>query len=1505
MIREILKLYTDNGDDSIIPFHDIDIDEYSFSVSRMGMPSLTSTLKFPLCLDKEWNQKQNCEFRGEKYYIRQTPTSTKDSKDMRYSHELKFTSERDELFSGVYFIDAVYDESSTISKPCTNSPKFKFYGNLYEIADRINCVLRYAKIGDSLLNTKTRLTVEDIPVGDGYCCMVDPNGSGEPDKMYEIEFEDKTLWEGISEIFNKIKIPFEFRHKALLWNAEPKVVSHVFKYGYDNALLSITKTNANAKVINRITMRGSSENIPYYYPNETEYGHIGLRFGTPEKQNSYLTGERIAIENPIKLIRHVRADDIIECVSNGSGFGWKVGNTVYSDLSKIGLKALVTLNYFKALGETIMWDTEYRLPLQENLMPPKYRNTKGQDIFYPALNNTYPLPENTDDYFLFPHPYVEGAPCEHIYEDEEIKPTIEGIRNAVIDDETGLGQLFGEIAEVAFDDNDNDDLKSDEDSGDALKYKHSFFYIKLHLFNGNFGFNLFDHASQDDAMTIQITSGACAGCKFKIQAEERVDEGGFNYYLNPVQVNSNGNIVAGDYNQKVITGNVQERQQNTMSNEIWICLQKDVETFGHIMPSKENNYIPKAGDTFNIINIDLPEVYIRNAEKRLEDAGLQYMAENNEDKFNFSVSASRIFFAENPDILAELDEYSKIKVEYNDSLYELFIKTFKMTCKSNEALPDVQFDLTDTISVGESFAQKVANQAISMLPDYTRNRLTFDTAERRYLSKQRDDRTPYNLSVGDKFTSERTAQFGKDFDPDIVTGFGGQIDEYGNGWFESLTVRRFLEVPELKYNRVSVNVGNSWRAPGGGVIESVVKRGSTQGRIELKLEEGEWGSFEVGDICMGIFHSENPLENEDEQRDDYDDISFTGFCTVYFRVLAVSGDYNQYLTYQLRPNTTIHPKPCMSIVAYGNFDKKHRQTSQYSTRTYERYLRNVNDWTFGAENVAAQFGDLSGLVVNGKSMQGYSAYLDNIYMTGVIENLNIDIGINTIITNTQYVVLKKDGTYSPDILTATAKRITANGMEQDITDAVLSYYYTPKGNGEIIGQPQQPVGAVFPAGGLSDFSDITFPIEIRLLKGNEDVAPPVTISLVEDGVDGERGSSGIEGATMRITEWDASKQYEAGTTLDSNGIRWLDIVTLTSADGASTTVWKCISRNIGQKPQALSTYWQQFSTFTPIYTPLLLADNAIFRFAQSQEIVIVKGNQVYGRLGTGDYPFWLGGATADSSNFKIDANGFASMSGARLLSSGDGRRIEIDPVGNTLKAFDDDKLVSQFGGEAINPETLFSKGTTNAAGARFTSSTATENESTEVLLGTFNNSAEINISSFQINVATPDALPNGDPNYLAPRSAITVNIYITCSNGGKFEQVLLGSATVDTLGKEDSLPQSKTINVPAKKMFMGPGTIKVIAERKVIRQGNWSGAYSNKHAQNTITNYSISANEKFYMSRYAANGFIIGDGSSNYVAAYMQNERMKFHAETELYGVDISNDGIKFKIGGVWKNFTL
>ena len=425
-----------------------------------------------------------------------------------------------------------------------------------------------------------------------------------------------------------------------------------------------------------------------------------------------------------------------------------------------------------------------------------------------------------------------------------------------------------------------------------------------------------------------------------------------------------------------------------------------VETSGEsqlIIPNESLH--PEPGDTFVITGVKLPKERIEEAEKELLKAGESYAAKHSSDTDVYDCETNPVYCQENKKNydagqavrlvdprFGESGRLSRIQ-GYEKKLYNEYIATY--TVGDNTAYSrigniesEVKANLyAQRIGVTESGASiyLITRYDSTAAADY--NAYSAKRALWEFANKQFPD------TFKGKMTFDDGAQFGGFASG--MTGFGGIIDKKGNAEMQSLKLRGFLEVPELRYNRVEISMGDTWYAPSAGIIESVDTEAQT---ITLKLEEGEIGSPRVGDICMGIFHNLNTSENATA---DYDNgrgnRRFAGFATCYFRITEEL-DTTTYKTfkYQLRPAsgtypTQYHPAASMTFVGYGSFSNEDRQTSRYETRTYQRYLKGVSDWEFTASNIAAQYGDLSNLSIFGINMTGYSAYLNNIYMSGVIQ----------------------------------------------------------------------------------------------------------------------------------------------------------------------------------------------------------------------------------------------------------------------------------------------------------------------------------------------------------------------------------------------------------------------------------------------------------------------------------------------------------------------------------------
>lgn len=256
---------------------------------------------------------------------------------------------------------------------------------------------------------------------------------------------------------------------------------------------------------------------------------------------------------------------------------------------------------------------------------------------------------------------------------------------------------------------------------------------------------------------------------------------------------------------------------------------------------------------------------------------------------------------------------------------------------------------------------------------------TGEESDGKYISKIKNDEAKGNITflagidvktkaVIQKIIAEY-ATFSKEISSEeyVKNLLGWLITSSGDIDAKSLRLRDFLEVPELRYNRVSVITGEEWNAPGGGIIESVDEENRI---VYLKLEPGEVAAVEVDDICKANFNND------------------TGFQTTYFRITEKLD--NGSFKYVLRSGYTYHPQKAMHFVCYGNFTNAERQKSSYSTQNYIRFLKGVNNWEITKDMIAMQLGDLSNLKLFGMDMTGHSAYLNRIYMTGTIKQISND-----------------------------------------------------------------------------------------------------------------------------------------------------------------------------------------------------------------------------------------------------------------------------------------------------------------------------------------------------------------------------------------------------------------------------------------------------------------------------------------------------------------------------------
>lgn len=149
----------------------LEIFDFTYDATRMGhAPTITAQgvmwfadkdeNKNDVTLEDLWLARNNdchVSFNGENFYLKQVPTCSKGNEDARYKYDIDFVSER-VVLEQVYLYDVV--QPFITEKPISESSEFSFFGDVNELAKRINASL--LRSGLSYLEMREGVSKEDI-----------------------------------------------------------------------------------------------------------------------------------------------------------------------------------------------------------------------------------------------------------------------------------------------------------------------------------------------------------------------------------------------------------------------------------------------------------------------------------------------------------------------------------------------------------------------------------------------------------------------------------------------------------------------------------------------------------------------------------------------------------------------------------------------------------------------------------------------------------------------------------------------------------------------------------------------------------------------------------------------------------------------------------------------------------------------------------------------------------------------------------------------------------------------------------------------------------------------------------------------------------------------------------------------------------------------------------------------------------------------------------------------
>lgn len=244
--------------------------------------------------------------------------------------------------------------------------------------------------------------------------------------------------------------------------------------------------------------------------------------------------------------------------------------------------------------------------------------------------------------------------------------------------------------------------------------------------------------------------------------------------------------------------------------------------------------------------------------------------------------------------------------------------------------------------------------------------------------------------------------------PDFATGYlgrGARIDAAGDGELRSLALREFLEVPELRYNRITVIGAEQWVTEGATVAE-ILPDSRPQDNLyilQLKLEKGDPNPFLEGDLLRGIYHNMSKekalnIPNPNEGMGGRSTSSSpSGFHTINLRVSFVSPDG----TMAVVPDDPARPpQRFLTLARIGNnaiettaggvitwrYPERQRSIYLSSKDGCIRVLRDVTSFSLERHNTGIALGRCDEfLPPEYPDLHGqFNAYLENVLLGGAI-----------------------------------------------------------------------------------------------------------------------------------------------------------------------------------------------------------------------------------------------------------------------------------------------------------------------------------------------------------------------------------------------------------------------------------------------------------------------------------------------------------------------------------------
>ncbi len=973
------------------------------------------------------------EYRNERFEINYDPgkikCASKDSYGDAFKYDnVKFNALSDELARCDMLDLVLYDNKLHY----TALPQFSFYvESLDDLLDRIQANLDelYGTASWKIYSRNRERSLQRGCLGSEWDSVY---GEGTSDNIIDstsISISDQTCWDALSLVNSQFDINFIIRNRNVYIGTAGVPTTNVFKYGKGKGLYEIEQNSeSDQMIVTRLRAYGSNRNLPNRY--YAELGSIPfLNITGDYHDGSTENGLSVLMEDSVYAgmftdIVYDNGASVKHCRIRGRIDGYEfegklelVKKDAVKSTTRLLVEGKAVCDVIKAKIDSGMVQVDFlrganktkfdgnRLNYVSNLP----NNMACDRLMLPGFPNKT-LKEWWDMQSEAKKAWLNPSGKNHIFSGEKYRPFVDSLNTGKIgvrpssvffdkdDKVNGIVEIYPtiegmEVEGVRVDEiYKGSNITDDGRFGDNVKNIPNFdIYLSPKI---NFDVS---GLMQED-FTICMKDGMCAGREFKVA----------------------GCVKQEDNSWKLTVERAPDNSLNLY------------------FPYKD--FQIKEGDHFALTGIELPDAYVDAASEKLLKYCIAYLDKNDYTRYVYQPKVDEIFMARQHDtatadasgltrsLYLTLKEGDIMLFKDEDLGIDAEITIDQLTIKEEDGkIPTYEVTLREEKEVGT--IQKIQNQISSITggnggsfsggtgDGYTTSQirnLINAVGSELFLSKTSDDTAQGLITFIQGLVSQGLikANEGVKFG-EYVTGMfgsGAYISRQGYGEMRRLRVWEWLEVPEIRMNKITVNVGLSIESYGGGIIETVTPdpSGVLAGWATLKLEDGEYGAIAVGDLCMGLWHNldgGNAEENIDDLQGNY---QMRGFSTVYFRITDIpetdiDGNSNHdqhFFRYALREEggNGIHPFAMMHFAQRGNPDDTDRQHIRYRTPKYTISMNKLDDWTFRPENIYDIEGELDGFTLNvvghdGKiyerSFKGRGHVLCNCYIYGEVSQFEI------------------------------------------------------------------------------------------------------------------------------------------------------------------------------------------------------------------------------------------------------------------------------------------------------------------------------------------------------------------------------------------------------------------------------------------------------------------------------------------------------------------------------------